>query len=142
MVLVPAKSWTVTEFATAVGIECLAPMRVSTTRGGCASSAQGRFCTFEADVLTVTCLLFPVPDTETAQTTARGSIADALEDNFPNDNRTDDLPAGTEHTGASTATANSVSASSHAPRSVPCLVHTWTHRDEVLADSGDCGTGF
>ena len=61
-IVVPVKFWIVSEFARAIGIECLAPLKIVTTRGGTATSAQGRFATVDADLIIITCLLYPVSD--------------------------------------------------------------------------------
>ena len=58
-VQLPQRVWTVSEIAAAVGICCKAPMQVTNSRGGRATSAQGRITVCDTDVLTFSCLLYP-----------------------------------------------------------------------------------
>ena len=58
-VVLPQKVWSVSELAEAVGIYCRAPMKVTNSRGGQATSAQGRLSVLDTDVLTFSCLIHP-----------------------------------------------------------------------------------
>ena len=59
LVQLPPRVWTASEIAAAVGIHCKAPIQVTNSRGGRATSAQGRITVCDADVLTFSCLLYP-----------------------------------------------------------------------------------